>query len=70
MEDANGGLSVPEGSVPSVGQKRKTTGSYEGWRMGGSWQKVTGNNMVVPRFVGGFQYFKIKDNGRCDENIG
>ena len=30
MEDANGGVSVPEGSVPSIGWKRKIVGGYEG----------------------------------------
>ena len=30
MEDAIGGLSVPEGSVPIVGWKRKKDDGYEG----------------------------------------
>ena len=30
MEDANGGLSVPKGSIPSIGRKRKTISGYEG----------------------------------------
>ena len=30
MEDANGGLSIPEGFVPAVGQKIKIAGGYEG----------------------------------------
>ena len=30
MEDANGGLFVPEGSIPTVGKKNKTTNNYEG----------------------------------------
>ena len=30
MEDANGGLSVLERSIPIVGQKNKTTSDYEG----------------------------------------
>ena len=69
MEDASGGLFVPKGYVPTVGRKRKQFNDYEGRRMGGSWQKGTGNNTVVPGFVGGFQYFKIKENGGCDEHI-
>ena len=36
MEDENGGLSIPEGSVPSIGQKRKIVSDYEGQRMGDS----------------------------------
>ena len=60
MEDANGGLSVPERSVPAVGRKSKIASGYEGWRMGGSWQKGIGNNIGVLGFVGGFQYLKIK----------
>ena len=36
MEDANGGLSVPEGYVPAIGWKRKIASGYEGSRMGGS----------------------------------
>ena len=70
MEDETGGLFVPKGSIPTVGRKRKTTSDYEGQRMGGSWQKGTRNNMVDPGFVDGFQYFKIKYNGGCDEHIG
>ena len=30
MEDENGGLSVPEGSIPTIGRKNKTSGDYEG----------------------------------------
>ena len=30
MEDANGGLSILEGSVPTVGRKRKIVSDYEG----------------------------------------
>ena len=30
MEDENGGLSIPKGSIPTVGQKNKTTNDYEG----------------------------------------
>ena len=30
MEDTNGGLSVPEGSIPTVGKKNKTIDDYEG----------------------------------------
>ena len=30
MEDENGGLSVPEGSILIVGWKNKTIGDYEG----------------------------------------
>ena len=59
MEDANGGLSVPERSVLAIGRKRKIASSYEGWRMGGSWQKGTRNNTIVLGFIGDFQYFKI-----------
>ena len=33
IEDENGGLSVPEGSIPIVGWKNKTTNDYEGQRM-------------------------------------
>ena len=69
MEDANGGLSVIEGSIPTVGRKNKIVEDYDGRRMGGSWQKGTGNNMVVPGFVGGFQYLKRKENKGCGENI-
>ena len=29
MEDANGGLFVPEGYVPTVGKKRKIVEDYE-----------------------------------------
>ena len=36
MEGANGGLSVLEGSISTVGWKNKTTGDYEGRRMRGS----------------------------------
>ena len=36
MEDENGGLYVPEGSIPTIGWKNKTIGDYEGGRMGGS----------------------------------
>ena len=70
MEDVNGRLFILEGLVPTIGWKNKTTGDYEGWRMGGSWNKYTGNNMVVPRFVVEFQYLKRKDNRGCDEHIG
>ena len=52
-----------------VGEKRKTTYDYEGWRMGGSSQKRNGNNMDVPGFVVGFEYVKIKYNWRFDERI-
>ena len=38
--------------------------------MGGSCQKDIGNNQVVPRFVGDFQYFERKNNIGCDERIG
>ena len=37
-----------------LGWKTKTTDDYEGQRMGGSWQKGTGNNTAIPGFVGGF----------------
>ena len=30
MEDENGGLSVPEGSILAIGKKMKTTNDYEG----------------------------------------
>ena len=36
MEDANGGLSVAKGSIPTIRRKNKTIGDYEGRRMGGS----------------------------------
>ena len=36
MEDENGGLYVPEGSVPTIGRKRKIVDDYEGQRMGHS----------------------------------
>ena len=70
MEGENGGLYVPEGSVPVVGWKRKKAGGYEGLRMGGSLQKGTRNNTFVLGFVGGFQYFERKNNGGRDERIG
>ena len=55
MEDANGGLSVLEGFVPTIGQKIKIASGYEGWRMGGSWQKGIGNNtFVLVGFIDGF----------------
>ena len=38
--------------------------------MGGSWDKGTRNNMIMLGLIGGFQYFKIKDNGGCNEHIG
>ena len=60
MEDENGGLYVPEGSVATTGRKSKTVKDYEGWRMGGSWQKGTRNNTAVHGFIGGFQYLKRK----------
>ena len=66
MEDANGGLSVIEGSIPIVGWKNKTIGDYEGCKMGGSWQKGTQNNGDVAGLIGGFQYIKVKDNIWCD----
>ena len=70
MEDANGKLSISEGSTPTIVSKKKIVSDYEGWRMGGSWEKKNGNNTVVLGFVGGFQYLKIKDNRGCDECIG
>ena len=36
MEDANGGLSISEGFIPTVGWKNKIAGDYEGQRMGDS----------------------------------
>ena len=33
MEDANGGLSIPEGSIPTIGRKNKTVNDYEGQTM-------------------------------------
>ena len=36
MEYENGGLYVTEGSIPTIGQKRKIFNDYEGQRMGGS----------------------------------
>ena len=65
MEDANGGL-----SVPAIGRKIKIVSGYAGWRMGGSWEKGTGNNTVVPGFISGFQYLKRRNNRGCDEHIG
>ena len=69
MEDANGGLYILEGFIPTIGKKRKIVGSYEGWRMRGSQRKRTGNNTIVPIFVDGFQYFEIKDNRGSNEDI-
>ena len=34
MEDANGGLSILEGSIPTIGRKNKTVRDYERQRMG------------------------------------
>ena len=48
---------------------KKTVDDYEGWIMGGSWQKGTGNNTVVPSFVDEFEYFKRKNNRGHDERI-
>ena len=36
MEYAKGGIYVPEGSISTIGQKRKTINDYEGQIMGGS----------------------------------
>ena len=36
MEDANGGLSIPEGSIPTIGRNNKIVDDYERWRMRGS----------------------------------
>ena len=36
MEDANGGLFVPKGFIPTSRKKNKTTDDYEGQRMGSS----------------------------------
>ena len=60
MEDANGGLSIPKGSIPTIRRKIKTTDDYEGWRMGGSWQKDTGNNTIASGLVSGFNISKEK----------
>ena len=58
MEDANGGLSIQEGLVPTVRRKRKIVVDYERRTMGLSWQKGIGNNTIVLGFLDGFQYFK------------
>ena len=70
MEDENGGLSIPEVSIPIIGRKNKIVNNYEGQKMGGYWQKGTGNNTIVPNFVSGFEYFERKYNRECDEHIG
>ena len=36
MEDESRGLFVPQGSIPTIGQKNKIASDYEGQRMGGS----------------------------------
>ena len=54
MEDANGGLSVPKWSIPTIGWKIKIVHDYEGIRMGGYGKNGTGNNTVVTRFSGAF----------------
>ena len=69
MEDANGILSISEGSFPTIGRKSKAFGKYEGWRMRDSWQKGNGKNTIVPGNIDGFQYFKRNDNKGFDEGI-
>ena len=70
MEEENGGLVVEKITIPTIWRKNKPTDNYEGRRMGGSLQKCTRNNMTAHVFFGGFQYFKRKYNGGCDECIG
>ena len=53
MEDEKGGIYVLEGSISSIGEKRKRNDNYEGQRMGGSWPKGIGNNTVVNGFISG-----------------
>ena len=70
MEDANGRLSISEGSVFTIGRKSCKAGSHEGLRMEPSEQKGTRYHTAMPGSVGGFQYLKGEDNRRCDEGIG
>ena len=70
MEDADGRLFILEGSIPTIGWNNKEVDDHEGRRMGGSWQKGSRNNTVEPDSVGGFQYFKRKDNEGFDGCIG
>ena len=54
MEDVDGGLSIPERSISTVGRKSKQTNKYDKWGMGDPWQKGTGNNMTMHGGVGSF----------------
>ena len=67
MKDADGRLFISEGSIPTIDQSSKEVGDHEGQRMGYSWQKGSRNDTAEPGSVGGFQYFKRKDNEGFDE---
>jgi hypothetical protein len=47
-------------------QNSKEADNLEGRRLGGSRQKETMNDTVDSESVGGFQYFKRKDNEETD----
>ena len=70
MEDADGRLFISEGSIPTIGWNRKEYDNHEGWRMGGSWQKGTSNDIDEPGSISGFQYFKRKEKEGADGHIG
>jgi hypothetical protein len=69
MEDADGKLFISEGFIPTIGWNRKEDDGHEGQRMGGSLKKGTRNDMTEPGSVGGFQYFKRKNNEGDDGHI-
>jgi len=69
MEYANGILSISEGSFPTIGRKSKAVREYEGWNMGGSWQKVTRNDTVVPVIIDVLKNLKRKEKIAYNEGI-
>ena len=54
MEDVDGGLSILERSISTIGWKSKQTDEYDRRGMGDPWQKGTGNNTVM---LGGVSSF-------------
>ena len=70
MEDANGGLSVPEGSVPVVGKKSKIPAAMkdEEWEVLD--RKELGTIQLFLALLVAFNISKEKNNKGDDERIG
>lgn len=62
MKDANRGIHISEGYLPTIDKKTKEANDYIRQRMRTSRQKCIWNNKTMATNNGGLQYFKGKYN--------